>query len=78
MARKEANLTCCMLTQALQPQYWNWTQVELQAISSGDVKSVTDLCDGGESTYEEFSRNLKAASKALRQVNEQIINELLR
>lgn len=42
------------------------------------VKSVTDLCDGGESTYEEFSRNLKAASKALRQVNEQIINELLR
>ncbi len=41
------------------------------------VKSVTDLCDGGESTYEEFRRNLKAASEALRQANEQIINELL-
>ena len=41
------------------------------------VKSVTDLCDGDESTYEEFSRNLKAASEALRQVNERIIRELL-
>jgi len=41
------------------------------------VKSVTDLCDGGESTYEEFSRNLKAASEALRVVNQKIISLLL-
>lgn len=41
------------------------------------VKSVTDLCDGGESTYEEFSRNLKAASEALRAVNQQVISLLL-
>lgn len=37
------------------------------------VKSVTDLCDGGQATFDEFSRNLKAASEALREVNERVI-----
>ena len=37
------------------------------------VKSVTDLCDGGEKTFEEFSKNLSAASQALRVANKRII-----
>lgn len=37
------------------------------------IKSVTDLCDGGVATYEEFSRNLRAASDALRAVNERVV-----
>lgn len=41
------------------------------------VKSVTDLCDSGAETFEEFSRNLAAASEALRQANERIIRHLL-
>lgn len=41
------------------------------------VKSVTDLCDSGAETFEEFSRNLAAASEALRKANERIIRHLL-
>lgn len=40
------------------------------------VKSVTDLCDSGAETYEEFSRNLAAASQALRAANERIIKHI--
>lgn len=40
------------------------------------IKSVTDLCDSGAETYEEFSRNLAAASEALRVANQKIINYL--
>lgn len=40
------------------------------------VKSVTDLCDSGAETFEEFSRNLSAASTALRHANERIIRHL--
>lgn len=42
------------------------------------VKSVTDLCDSGAETYEEFSRNLAAASQALRAANERIIKHIAR
>lgn len=42
------------------------------------VKSVTDLCDSGAETYEEFSRNLAAASQALRVANERIIKHIAR
>ena len=41
------------------------------------VKSVTDLCDSGAATYEEFSKNLALASENLRQANVRIIDELL-
>lgn len=41
------------------------------------VKSVTDLCDNGAETYEEFSRNLAAASEALRHANSRIIDHLI-
>lgn len=41
------------------------------------VKSVTDLCDSGAETFEEFSRNLAAASEALRHANERVIRHLL-
>lgn len=40
------------------------------------VKSVTDLCDGGEKTYDEFCRNLSAASHALRGANQRIVKHL--
>lgn len=40
------------------------------------VKSVTDLCDSGAETFEEFSRNLARASESLRHANERIINHL--
>lgn len=40
------------------------------------VKSVTDLCDGGAETFEEFSRNLAAACESLRQTNIKVIDEL--
>lgn len=40
------------------------------------VKSVTDLCDSGAETYEEFSRNLAAASQALLAANERIIKHI--
>lgn len=40
------------------------------------VKSVTDLCDGGAATYEEFSRNLAMACEQLRLANVRIIDHL--
>lgn len=40
------------------------------------VKSVTDLCDGGAETYEEFSRNLSKACESLREANEKVIDHL--
>lgn len=40
------------------------------------VKSVTDLCDGGEKTYDEFRRNFHAASQSLREANRRIISYL--
>lgn len=42
------------------------------------VKSVTDLCDNGAETYEEFSKNLALASHALKKANERIIKYLLK
>lgn len=40
------------------------------------VKSVTDLCDSGAETFEEFSKNLTAASESLRQANIKVIKYL--
>ena len=40
------------------------------------VKSVTDLCDSGAETFEEFSRNLALASEELRKANIKIIDFL--
>jgi nucleoside phosphorylase len=40
------------------------------------VKSVTDLCDGGAETFEEFSRNLHHACETLKNANERIIEFL--
>lgn len=40
------------------------------------VKSVTDLCDSGAETFEEFSRNLSLASQALRDANARIVHAL--
>ena len=40
------------------------------------VKSVTDLCDSGAETYEEFSRNLNHACETLRNANEKVIEYL--
>lgn len=40
------------------------------------IKSVTDLCDGGAETFEEFSRNLNMACKTLKEANIQVINYL--
>ncbi len=40
------------------------------------VKSVTDLCDNGAETYEEFSKNLAHASEQLRKENKRIIDTL--
>lgn len=40
------------------------------------VKSVTDLCDSGAETFEEFSKNLKAACETLRCANEKVIGYL--
>ena len=40
------------------------------------VKSVTDLCDSGAETFEEFTRNLAKASETLRQANIKIIEQL--
>ena len=41
------------------------------------VKSVTDLCDSGAETYEEFSRNLSKACETLRVANIKVIDLLL-
>ncbi|MBR6203431.1 MAG: hypothetical protein IKQ62_10540 [Bacteroidaceae bacterium] len=40
------------------------------------VKSVTDLCDSGAETFEEFSRNLHQACDALKVANERVIDYL--
>lgn len=40
------------------------------------VKSVTDLCDSGAETFEEFSRNLSQACETLKNANERIIDLL--
>lgn len=40
------------------------------------VKSVTDLCDSGAETFEEFSKNLAMASKALKDANIKVIDYL--
>lgn len=40
------------------------------------VKSVTDLCDSGAETFEEFSKNLAAASESLRKANVKVIEQL--
>ena len=40
------------------------------------VKSVTDLCDSGAETFEEFSKNLALACEKLRLTNIQVIDEL--
>lgn len=40
------------------------------------VKSVTDLCDSGAETFEEFSKNLAAACESLKKANEAVIKEL--
>ena len=42
------------------------------------VKSVTDLCDSGAETFEEFSRNLHRACETLKDANERIIEWLSR
>ncbi len=41
------------------------------------VKSVTDFLDSSAQTYEQFARNLRTASEALRQANAKIIEHLL-
>ncbi|MCM1079420.1 MAG: hypothetical protein NC344_10670 [Bacteroidales bacterium] len=41
------------------------------------VKSVTDLIDGGENTFEEFSRNLDHASEELSKANVRIVEYLI-
>ena len=41
------------------------------------VKSVTDLCDSGAATIDEFRRNLALASEHLRQANVRIIDALV-
>ena len=40
------------------------------------VKSVTDLCDSGAETYEEFRKNLALACENLRLTNIRVIDEL--
>lgn len=40
------------------------------------VKSVTDLCDSGAETFEEFSKNLSAACESLKEANVKVIKEL--
>lgn len=42
------------------------------------VKSVTDLCDSGAETFEEFTRNLAQACETLRLANIRVIDFLLR
>ena len=40
------------------------------------IKSVTDLCDSGAETFEEFSRNLAMASRAVADANARVIDYL--
>jgi len=42
------------------------------------VKSVTDLCDSGAETFEEFSKNLSKACQTLREANEKVIEYLVK
>lgn len=42
MARKEATLTVCGITQYLQPEYWKWQPAELQALALG-AKSILEV-----------------------------------
>jgi nucleoside phosphorylase len=41
------------------------------------IKSVTDLCDSGAETYEEFSRNLAMASRAVAEADARVIQYLM-
>lgn len=43
MARKENDLTACMITQALQRDYWNLSNAELFVIENGEVNEITDM-----------------------------------
>lgn len=43
MARKENDLTTCMITQALHRSYWDLEEDALKVIDSGDLKAITDL-----------------------------------
>lgn len=60
MARTEGNLTCCMITQALVPEYWNWDDPsDLQAIKDNDVKRIGEIIlrkleDAGASVAEMY------------------------
>lgn len=42
MARKEASLTACMITQALQPEYWDWSDADLKIIEGNNVGEITN------------------------------------
>lgn len=44
MARTEQKLHCCMITQALHPDYWKWTDPkEVKALVDGDIVKVTEI-----------------------------------
>lgn len=43
MARKEADLICCGITQALQSEYWAWTEDELKAVGSNDITAIAAI-----------------------------------
>ena len=43
MARKENDLTACMITQALQGEYWKLDDNETKIIESNDVTQITNL-----------------------------------
>lgn len=38
-----ANLTACMITQQLQPEFWNWTEDERRAIEQADTKRIGEI-----------------------------------
>ena len=43
MARKEADLMCCAITQALHPDYWTWDTAEKAVLQGNDVKQIADI-----------------------------------
>lgn len=43
MARKEADLTACMITQQLDPDYLNWTEDELKVLESGNAGDIVNI-----------------------------------
>lgn len=43
MARKEAKLNCCAITQALDTRYWNWDDDELKAIKDCDIAAIANI-----------------------------------